>query len=505
MNRNEVGENHGIVVQAHEIGSVHLVSPEPPPTALDGLRAAGASFTGRDAELAELSGGSGLTVVSGLAGVGKTELVLRHAESGEFPGGKLFVDLQDYDDERRVTPAQALEEFLIALGVREIPATEAARTALFRTVTAQREPMLVVIDNARSAATVRPLLPGNHRTIVTSRHRLNGLDDADHLELGVLPADEATSLVGDADVAELCGRLPLALRIMAALRRSDPGHDWAAELREVQLDLLDDGDDRSVRAAFELSYRALTQEQRRCFRFCAMIPGLVVTSEAAAVLTRGTEARARRLLRDLRTAHLLEPGDRLHDLVRLYAAERVSDEEDQKTREQAVSRLFHHLADRAEQMSAALHTPKQAEALHWFDRHRPMFVLTALSAVLMRHVREGGRMAWAAHDYFEARGQLHDLKMIDEVAVSAAMNLHDPWMLAVARIRLGDTLLEIGENAQALAELYDAWEVVRHSHEPAVTRHALACLIRAFELNGRHRDARLASTDYAQLFKDDFR
>ncbi|MEV6236876.1 ATP-binding protein [Lentzea sp. NPDC051838] len=436
MNRNEVGENHGNVVQAHHVGSVHLTSPAPVPTALNGVRAASGSFVGRDPELASLDT-TGLTVVCGLAGVGKTELVLRYAAN--FPGDKLFVDLQDYDDQRRVAPAQALEEFLIALGVREIPPTEAARAALFRSVTAEREPMLVVIDNARSAAHVRPLLPNKHRTIVTSRHRLTGLDDADHLELGVLPADEATSLVGDAEVAELCGRLPLALRIMAALRKSDPDHDWASELRDVDLDLLDDGDDRSVRAAFELSYRALTEEQRRCFRFAAMIPGLVVTSETAAVLAGGTEARARKLLRDLRTAHLLEPGDRLHDLVRVYAAERVSEEEDQETREQAVSRFFHHLADRAEQMSAALRTPKQAEALHWFDRHRPMFLLTALSAILMRHIREGGRLAWAVHDYLELRGLLHDLKMADQLALDAARNLGDPWMTARAQARLRDT------------------------------------------------------------------
>ncbi|MDX8035816.1 hypothetical protein SK803_36935 [Lentzea sp. BCCO 10_0856] len=263
---NEIHDNRGNAVQAGHVGSIHLSAPEPPPTALNGLRDATESFTGREAELAELSGATGLTVVSGLDGVGKTELVLRLAASREFPGGKLFVDLQDYDDKRRVTPAQALEEFLSALGVRQIPPTEAARAALFRTITASREPMLVVIDNARSVQHVRPLLPNKHRTIVTSRHRLTALDDAHHLELGLLSAGEATSLVGDAELAELCGRLPLALRIMAALRRTDPGHDWAAELREVKLDLLDDGDERSVRAAFELSYRALTEEQRRLFR-----------------------------------------------------------------------------------------------------------------------------------------------------------------------------------------------------------------------------------------------
>jgi hypothetical protein len=306
---NEVQDNRGNVVQAHHVGSIHLTSPTPPLTALNGLREATRSFTGRESELADLSAATGLTVVSGLAGVGKTELVLRYAESGHFPGGRLFVDLQAYDDDRRVTSAQAMEDFLFALGVQKIPESEAARAALFHTLTAAREPMLVVIDNARSAQDVRPLLPNKHRTIVTSRHKLVGLDDAHHLTLGMLPAEEATVLVGDAELAELCGRLPLALRIMAALRCADPDHDWVTELREAKLDLLDDGDERSVRAAFELSYRALTEEQRRFFRLAALHPSHEVTVEGAAQLAECTEAQARKLLRELRTAHLIDPGD----------------------------------------------------------------------------------------------------------------------------------------------------------------------------------------------------
>ncbi|MEU0878438.1 hypothetical protein ABZ345_07580 [Lentzea sp. NPDC005914] len=498
---NEVGENHGNVVQAHHVGAIHLTSPEPAPTALDGLRAAGESFTGRDEELAELSGTTGLSVVSGLAGVGKTELVLRHAESGDFPGGKLFVDLQDYDDERRVSPAQALEEFLSALGVRDVPPTETARAALFRTITASREPMLVVIDNVRSARTVRPLLPKGQRTIVTSRHLLTGLDDAHHLELGLLPAAEAAEIVGDAELAELCGRLPLALRIMAALRRSDPGHDWAAELREVQLDLLDDGDERSVRAAFELSYRALTEEQRRLFRLAVLIPGSVVTAEAASVVTGCTEARARRLVRDLRAAHLFEPGDRFHDLVREFAGECVRGHEEKEIRDQAFSRLFHHFADRAEQMDAALDTPKQSEALHWFDRHRPMFVILALSALMMRHLEEGGRLAWAVHRYLEARGHWDDLTLTDTLAVDAARNLRDSWLTAIAQVRLGHTLLLTGEDEQALVKLHDAWKVVHDCNEPTVIRHALEGLITAYERNERLEDARLARADFDRIFR----
>ena len=500
---NQVGQNHGNVVQAGHIDTLRLCSPAPPPTALDGLRDASGSFTGREPELAELAGVSGLTVVSGLAGVGKTELALRYAESGQFPGGKLFVDLQDYDDNRRVTPAKALEGFLSELGVRDVPPTEAARTALFRTITASLEPMLIIIDNARFVQHVRPLLPNKHRTIVTSRHRLAALDDAHHLELSVLPPDEAAALVGDPGLAEPCGRLPLALRIMAALRRTDPGHDWVSELREVKLDLLDDGEERSVRAAFELSYRALTEEQRRFFRRAGLSPASEVTAEAAAVLTGCTDARARRLVRDLRTAHLLEPGDRFHDLVREFAAERMREDEPKGTTDEVMSRLFRHFADRAEQMDAALDTPRQAEALHWFDRQRSMFMPLALCALLMFHFSEGGRIAWAVHRYLAARGHLDDLVLTDTLARDAGRNLRDFWATAVAQVHLAHTLLRTGDHEQALGQLYQAWGVVQGSHDRALVRLALEGLVEAFERNNRPTGARLAAAELARLVKDD--
>ncbi|MGW6936200.1 hypothetical protein ACWGE0_39505 [Lentzea sp. NPDC054927] len=373
---------------------------------------------------------------------------------------------------------------------------------MFRTITASREPMLVIIDNARFVQHVRPLLPNKHRTIVTSRHRLAALDDAHHLELGVLPPDEATALVGDSELAELCGRLPLALRIMAALRRRDPGHDWAAELRKVRLDLLDDGEERSVRAAFELSYRALKEEQRHLFRLSVVSPASEVTAEAAAVLTGGTEARARKLVRELRTAHLLEPGDRFHDLVREFAYERLREEETQETRDQAWSRLIRHFANRAEQMDDALDTPKQAEALHWFDRHRSMFINLALCAISLRRFRDGGRLAFSVHRYLGARGHLDDLVKADSLAMSAGMNLRDPWATAIAQVQFGHTKLRTGDDGGALGDLHQAWKVVRNSQNLALVQYALEGLIEAYERNGRTDDARLAAADLERLRAD---
>lgn len=488
-----MGDVHGRAVQVGHADTVTFA--EPAPRALNGLRDASESFTGREPQLAELAATTGLTVVSGLAGVGKTELVLRYAESTPFPGGKLFVDLQDYDDERRKAPVRALEEFLLALGVREVPSTEAACAALFRTMTAEQEPMLVVVDNARSAQHVKPLLPNKHRTIVTSRHKLVGLDDAHHLELGVLSIDEATQVAGDAELAELCGRLPLALRIMAALRRSDPDHDWVTELREVRLDLLDDGDERSVRAAFELSYRALSDEQRRFFRLAVLHPSHEVTVEGAAQLAGCAEAKARKLLRDLRTAHLVEPGDRYHDLVRQFAADCVREDEEQDTREQAMNRLLTHFTERAEQMNAALRTPKQAEALHWFDRHRPTLVALVLPALLLRHFREAGRLATSLHDYLRLRGHLNEELTMAQLAVDAARNLGDMWAVAAARVELGHTQLWAGEDEKALWAFADVWRSVGRSQDIRLMYRTLEGLVLAYERNGRHDDATKAAQD----------
>lgn len=464
---NEIHDNRGNAVQAGHIGSVHITSPAPP-TALNGLRDASESFTGRAAELAELSGAAGLTVVSGLAGVGKTELVLRHACSGEFPGGKLFVDLQDYDDERRVTPAQALEEFLSALGVREIPATEAARTALFRTLTAAREPMLVVIDNAQSAEHVLPLVPNRHRAIVTSRHKLVGLDDAHHLELGVLPREEAIELVGNTELAEMCGRLPLALRIMVALRRTDPDHDWVTELRNVQLDLLDDGDQRSVRAAFDLSYQVLTEEQRQLFRLAALHPSHEVTIEGAAQLAGCSETVARKLMRDLRTAHLIEPGDRYHDLVRQFAVDCVRKEEDTESRVEATTRLMSHFVERAEQMNDKLRTSNQAKAWRWFDRHRPTLVALVLPMMLVGHFHEAGRLARALDTYLNARGHHDDRDMVAQLAMDAARNLLGPWLELGDRVDLRYASVWVPKDKGALSRLYAAWGLLRRAHDLAL-------------------------------------
>lgn len=339
----------------------------PAPTALDALPPKVAGFTGRIDQLRELLGafdpdGSGeapgavlVAAVSGLGGIGKTALAVEAAHEacgkGWFPGGVLFVNLHGYDDDR-VTAEQALEALLRALGTapEHIPNGVDARAALHRSVLAARErelgAVLVLADNASSAEQVRPLHPGGvrHRLLATSRSKLPQLG-ARLLPLGELSAEEAYDLLdralriaapGDARVANegeaaaelalLCGHLPLALQIAAALLvldRDKPVAELVLELAESgdRLLHLDDGE-RSVRAAFDLSYQRLPAEQARLLRLLALAPGPEVTDEVVAVLD-GAGAVPVRVLDALFRAHLVERGSgrgrwRLHDLVRVF-------------------------------------------------------------------------------------------------------------------------------------------------------------------------------------------
>ncbi|NKE56834.1 hypothetical protein FXN61_08285 [Lentzea sp. PSKA42] len=315
---NEVEENHGNVVQAREVGSVHIAAPVPPTTALNGLPPCSSFFCGRDSELAELAEHR-VVVVSGLGGIGKTELVLRFAEDNDFPGGRLFWNFHGYDASKRTGPSQALASFLRALGVTEVPPAEADMAMLYRSLVSVRDPMLIVLDNVSTAAQIRALMVAKHHVVVTSRHLLTGLD-AHQLELRVLPEPDAERITGDAEIAKLCGRLPLALQIMSALRKTDPGHSWAEELREVRLNLLRH-DDLDVRAVFDLSYRALTLEQRRFFRLVAMHRLNVITAETAAAFAAVSVTEARTRLRELRVVHLLEQDSKFHDLIQDFADE----------------------------------------------------------------------------------------------------------------------------------------------------------------------------------------
>jgi DNA-binding SARP family transcriptional activator/tetratricopeptide (TPR) repeat protein len=341
------------------------------------LPATPATFTGRTAELDRLLGlvpGDGppstvlIGVIDGMAGVGKTALAVHaaHRLAPRFPDGQLFLDLHGHTQGiPPVEPAAALDRMLRALGLpgERIPPHPDDRAVLLRSVLAGRR-MLILLDNAAGESQVTPLLPGapGCLVLVTSRARLAGLEAATPLSLDVLPHDDALALFtrtadvrcpdGEgseplSEIVELCGRLPLAIRLAAARLRSRPG--WtAAHLA----DRLRDGRQRltelrigphSVTAAIDLSRRHLAPDRERMFRLLGLHPGADIDAHAAAALADTTVRHARRLLDDLVDAHLLQEPTagryRFHDLLRAYA---VAAEETRPERHAALTRLCDH-------------------------------------------------------------------------------------------------------------------------------------------------------------------
>ncbi|MFI7119450.1 AfsR/SARP family transcriptional regulator [Amycolatopsis sp. NPDC049868] len=346
--------------------------PAPVPSArplLQQLPADIADFTGRAATvdairaaLTDGSAGHAVTVctVSGTAGVGKTTVAIHvaHALAGVFPDGRLHVDLGTAD------PAGVLADLLTALGTPSdrIPLGLAGRAALYRSLLADRR-MLLVLDNARDAEQIRPLLPGTagSAVLVTSRARDLALPGAHRFDLDVPPEPEALALlvaiVGaervDAEPAAArslvaaCGRLPLAVRIAASRLAGRPGRSIVSldqRLRDehARLDELRVGD-LAVAPAFRLGYEALTPEAARAFRLLALSDSPDVPLPVAAALLDTDERTAEALAETLVDAAMLESHVperyRFHDLLRLYARHRSEQVESPAEREAALVRV----------------------------------------------------------------------------------------------------------------------------------------------------------------------
>jgi tetratricopeptide (TPR) repeat protein len=344
-------------------------------------------FTGRVDELKRLLAlggrdlvGSGpgaavIAAIDGMAGIGKTALALRagHLLADLFPDGQLFIDLHGHTPGLPARdPAEALSVLLGSLGLppRSIPEGLDARAAVYRARLAGTR-TLVVIDNAAEEAQVRPLLPASSTclVLVTSRKRLRALEDARALSLDVLPPQDAASLLqrmlaeesgtGDvdqtraaslADLARLCGYLPLALRIAAAHLRHRPSY--------APRDLVDAlsaketaphgsvGWDLDLTPVFDLSYQRLGQPHRALFRRLGLSPGPDIDAPAAGALADADPAAAARMLQDLVDDNLLgepSPGRyRLHDLLRAYAQTLAAESDSAESRDAAVERLLNY-------------------------------------------------------------------------------------------------------------------------------------------------------------------
>ncbi|MGW2741236.1 AfsR/SARP family transcriptional regulator [Streptomyces sp. NPDC001450] len=488
-----------------ELPGSHLAVPAQLPHDL-------ATFTGRHSELDEVLGSLAgdaehsetvlISVLGGMAGVGKTTLAVHwaHQVAGRYPDGQLYVDLRGFAPSGAITdPGEALRGFLDALGVppERIPQGLDAQAALYRSVLSGRR-VLVLLDNARDAEQVRPLLPGapGCLTIVTSRDELTGLvaaHGARSLTLrpfdtcqaraflaGRLGAQRIAAEPGAVDaIITRCAGLPLALACVAAraaLRPHFPLAAVAAELRAAHgsLDAFTRPDTSAdVATVFSWSVRAVSAEAARLFRLLALHPGPDVSPSAAAALAGLPLRQVRPLLAELSGVHLVNepaPGRyAFHDLLRAHAAELLQAHHGEAERQEAVDRLFAHYLHFAHAAGALLDPsgdlPPLSEGPHaepFADDSQALAWLSAEYGALPAVIREAAAsrrdrltclLAWSLEPYFERRGHWHDGLAAQRTALDAALRLADPALEARALRGTGRAAGRLGLHEQSRAHL----------------------------------------------------
>ncbi|WP_406332942.1 tetratricopeptide repeat protein [Streptomyces sp. NBC_00203] len=536
------------------------------PEAMASLPPRPGGFTGRDDETAALLRALDPAVprspdcttvlvaaVSGLGGIGKTALAVQSAylacERDWFPGGTLFVDLHGYDEDP-VTADQALQSLLRALGVppEHIPAMMDDRVALYRSVLAERArkdgAVLVLADNASSPDQVRPLLPGDarHRVLVTSRDRLPQLGARlvpldqltpkaayELLDLALRIADPDDSRVtDDATAAErlaaLCGHLPLALQIAAALLAEDPEKPVTELVDELavshdRLAHLDDGD-RSVRAAFDLSYRRLPPGRARLLRLLALAPGPEASDEVVAALI-GADAPPARDLKALARAHLVERGSgrgrwRLHDLVRAYGAGVVAGDvrlsgEGEAARERVLEYYFRWAvaADDRLRWLPGMPEPERfhdrGRALAWLDGERAGLVAAAQWAREERHAEVAVGLSACLAQYLDWRRYFDDLITISRIAQQATHRAGNRLGEAGAWSYLGSALREVGRAGEAIeahTRARDLYQAVEDRRLEAMAWNNLGGALRGAGRTGEAIEAHTRARDLHQAAED---
>jgi DNA-binding SARP family transcriptional activator/DNA-binding XRE family transcriptional regulator len=515
------------------------------------LPAALPHFVGRAAELQALAGlqnqaeaAGGTVVISaigGTAGVGKTALALHwaHQVAPKFPDGQLYVNLRGFGPSGApATPEEAIRAFLAALGMppERIPAGLDSQAALYRSLLAGKR-MLIILDNARDADQVRPLLPGNPGTLVlvTSRSQLAGLiasDGARPVSLDILTEAEARELLarrlgaarvaGEPEAADdlirSCARLPLALTIVAAraaIRPHSPLAALAAELRDVgtRLDALDAGDTAtSVRPVFSWSYRHLTDPAARMFRLLGLHPGPDVSVAAAASMAGVSQREARAVLGELIAANLLTERSAgwltCHDLLRAYAAEQAETLTSSAERRAAVHRLLGHYLHSARaadrrlyparppidvEPPAAAAVPEQfadhTQALAWFDAEHQVLLATIGLAAGQGFDACAWQLAWTLETFFYRRTHLRDWAATQRAALAAARRLGDRNGQACAHRGIGGALGHLGDFHGAHAHLRQAMMLRRRLGDQAGQARLLVDIALLHESQGQLRPA----------------
>ncbi len=527
-------------------------------------------FTGRQAALADLDKllGRGnddgvlepvvVSAVVGTAGVGKSALAIHaaHRLAGRFPDGQLYVNLQGATTGLPpLEPLEVLGRFLRALGVNPaaIPGDLQEAAALWRSQVAGRR-LLVVLDEAADAAQVRPLLPATPGcgVLVTSRRVLASLERAHHLHLDVLAPDDAIHLLGRlagpqrvaaepqaaAEVARLCGLLPLALRIAGARLAARPA--WplrtlidrlaAAQARLDELELADLG----VRASFQVSYEQLRTSGDPTDRAAAEAFGLLGLPDgpelgvavAARLLDVGEQA-AERVLELLADAHLLEtpaPGRyRLHDLLRLYAHELAAQSHPEPDRAAALTRALGFYAAttwgtlavlrpgdyrlaRADDRwrNGGLEVADEHSALAWLEAERANLLAAIQQAATTPGIPNelATQLAHGLFGFLWVRGHWDDWLRVSRLALAAAQRTGDRAAQAHAHNDLGLAHYRQGRYEQALACHQEGLAIFRELGDPDGQAESLRELGETLRALGRQNEARTHWREALAIFEE---
>jgi len=521
-------------------------------------------FTGRAAETSTLDGlldGASVGVISGPGGMGKTALAVHwaHQAIDRFPDGQLFLDLRGHDPATAMPVAEALTHLLTGLGVQaerapahhtarsasadlaagrhrprpgdpgeRAPADIAAQLGLYRSALRERR-MLIVLDNAGSAEQVAPLVPPDSASqlIVTSRQQLAALA-LDHavvsIQLDMLTREDASTLLqrvlgrdrvaAERDCAErlveLCGRMPLALRIAAAklaTRRMRPLSELVTELTgEDRLGALTvPGGPHSIRTVFATAYQSLSPLAATLFRRLGNHPGPTFSAHLARVLAGEPVQDA---LDELASAHLISEVDsarfRFHDLIRLYAIECATPTERLNSNS---STLMWYLA-MAEMVNQRLEPARDRVKVSWdgsppempfladagsvltfLDGERPNLLPIARHAAQHRHPMMTWQLTYLLAGYYTRRGYWSDYTEICREGLAAALSLGDPVAERLMRSGLGVAHNVMHRHEEALQQLIPALELMRAGGDRRGQAMALNNIAHAYTQLGRFDDA----------------
>lgn len=509
-------------------------------------------FTGRGLELARLreaaeragtGEGASVSVVSGPPGCGKTTLALKAAAdlAEEFPDGCFVVDLHGV--EGPVDPGEALLKLLKALGVSDRRLAQEDRqghAGLLRALLRERR-CLVVLDNARDEGQVRSLLPAGGRSLVlvTSRRPLTGLEDVDRLALSEMAQDEAAELLrrilgaerADAEaeavarVAELCGRLPLALRVAGNWLTVRSG--WSVDHlvrrladEERRLGVLAAGDVR-VEAAFELSYRQLTGQAARMLRLLSLVPGPDMTAAYGAALTATGVFEAEDVMEELVEAGLVQATFtgryQLHDLLRLFARARLSREEEPSEQEAADDRLRTWLLETAV-VAGRWYKPKYGappsswrglvplesaeEARAWLQSEAPAWFAALRRAALKGEYTRVLETAYAMEWFCDLWVHWGHWPEVFRLASQAATALDDPYQQAFHLNMYSWALSCESRYREAIERADEALDCARRAQDAAQQASALAQAAWALTELGEAQEAADKSLASIDLYEE---